>query len=60
MMARLVVVVVLLFAVALAARLYRSWRARVQDHRPDHPRIPETLLAGAARSQASTGPQVAQ
>lgn len=47
---RAVVVVALLFAVALAARLYRSWRGRVQTHQPVHPRIPETLLAGAART----------
>jgi hypothetical protein len=49
-LARAVIVVALLFAVALAARLYRSWRDRVQAHQPDHPRIPETLLAGAART----------
>ena len=49
-LARAVVVVVLLFAVALGARLYRAWRSKVQDHQPDHPRIPETLLAGAART----------
>ncbi|HVL06525.1 MAG TPA: thioredoxin family protein [Acidimicrobiales bacterium] len=47
---RAAAVVVLLLAVALAARLYRSWRASVQDHQPDHPRIPEALLAGAART----------
>jgi hypothetical protein len=49
-LARAVIVVVLLFAVALAARLYRSWRGRMQDDQPAHPRIPETLLAGAART----------
>jgi hypothetical protein len=49
-LARAIVVVVLLFAVALAARLYRAWRAGVQGHQPVHPRVPETLLAGAART----------
>jgi hypothetical protein len=49
-LARAVIVVALLFAVALAARLYRSWRGRVQSDQPAHPRIPETLLAGAART----------
>jgi hypothetical protein len=49
-MARAVVVIIILFAVALAARLYRSWRAGVQGDQPVHPRVPETLLAGAART----------
>ena len=49
-LARAVIVVAILFAVAFAARLYRSWRGRVQTHRPVHPRIPEALLAGAART----------
>ena len=48
--ARAVVVLVLLFAVALAARLYRTWRAGVRSEQPEHPRVPETLLAGAART----------
>ena len=47
---RAVIVILILCAVALAARLYRSWRAGVQDHQPVHPRIPQTLLAGAART----------
>jgi hypothetical protein len=50
LLARAVVVVAILFAVAFVARLYRSWRAGVQDHQPAHPRIPETLIAGAART----------
>ena len=49
-LSRAVIVIVLLFAVALVARLYRSWRGRVQSDQPVHPRIPETLLAGAART----------
>ena len=50
LLARALIVVAILVAVALAARLYRSWRGRVQNHQPAHPRIPETLLAGAART----------
>lgn len=49
-LARGVVVVVLLFAVALAARLYRSWRTGVRTARPEHPLVPASLLAGAART----------
>ena len=49
-LARGVVVLVLLFAVALAARLYRQWRLRVQTAQPDHPTVPATLLAGAERT----------
>lgn len=49
-LARGVVVLVLLFAVALAARLYRQWRLRVQTAEPDHPTVPATLLAGADRT----------
>ena len=49
-LARGVVVLVLLFAVALAARLYRQWRLRVQTAQPDHPTMPATLLAGAERT----------
>ena len=49
-MARGVVVLVLLFAVALAARLYRRWRLGVQTAQPDHPTVPATLLAGAERT----------
>jgi hypothetical protein len=49
-LARGVVVLVILFAVALAGRLYRSWRAGVEAERPAHPRIPGSLLAGAART----------
>ena len=49
-LARGVVVLVLLFAVALAARLYRQWRLGVQTAQPDHPTVPATLLAGAERT----------
>ena len=50
MIVRSVVVLAILLVIALAGRLYRSWRARVQSEQPAHPRIPETLLAGAART----------
>jgi Thioredoxin len=49
-LARGIVVLVLLFAVALAARLYRQWRTGLQDARPDHPTVPESLRAGAERT----------
>jgi hypothetical protein len=48
--ARAIVVLVLLFAVALVARLYRAWRAGLQSERPAHPLVPATLLAGATRT----------
>ncbi len=47
---RVVIVVVILLAVALAGRLYRAWRARLQDERPVHPLIPTSLRAGANRT----------
>ena len=49
-LARGVVVIVVLFAVALAARLYRSWRSGVETAQPVHPTVPESILAGAART----------
>jgi hypothetical protein len=49
-LARGVVVLVLLFAVALAARLYRQWRMELQTARPEHPTVPESLRAGAERT----------
>jgi len=49
-LARGIVVIVLLFAVALAGRLYRSWRSGLQAERPAHPLVPVALLAGAART----------
>jgi hypothetical protein len=49
-LARGIVVIVILFAIALAARLYKSWRAGVRTEQPAHPRVPESLLAGAART----------
>jgi len=47
---RAVIVVVILLAVALAGRLYRAWRTRLQDERPAHPLIPASLRAGAHRT----------
>ena len=49
-LARAVIVVAILFAIVLAARVYRSWRAGVRDDRPVHPLVPASLLAGAART----------
>jgi hypothetical protein len=49
-LARVVVVIVILFAIALVARLYKAWRAGIRTEQPAHPRVPETLLAGAART----------
>ncbi|MDP8937054.1 MAG: thioredoxin family protein [Actinomycetota bacterium] len=47
---RALVVVAVLLAVALATRLYHRWRQRVTAARPDHPALPESLRAGAART----------
>lgn len=49
-MARGVVVILILFAVALAGRLYRARRARLQAEQPVHPLVPGTLRAGADRT----------
>ena len=49
-LARGTVVIAILFAVAFAARLYRLWRARLRTEQPVHPTIPESVLAGAART----------
>ena len=49
-LARGVVVIVLLFAVAFAARLYRQWRLRVRDEHPRHPVVPAALRAGSDRT----------
>jgi hypothetical protein len=49
-LARAVVVLVLLFAVALGTRLYRQWREGVRTDRPQHPAVPASLLAGAERT----------
>ena len=49
-LARGVIVVVILFAIALAGRLYRSWRARLQTEQPAHPLVPDSLRAGADRT----------
>jgi thiol-disulfide isomerase/thioredoxin len=47
---RLVVVMVVLFAVALVARLYRQWRAGLVADRPEHPLVPASLREGADRT----------
>ena len=47
---RALIVVVILLAVALAGRLYRAWRTRLEDERPAHPLIPTSLRAGAHRT----------
>ena len=49
-LARGVIVVLLLFAVALAARLYRQWRARLQAAQPEHPTMPASLWEGSERT----------
>jgi hypothetical protein len=49
-LARGIVVLAILFAVALAGRLYRARGARLQAERPSHPRIPASLLDGATRT----------
>jgi hypothetical protein len=49
-LARGIVVLVLLFAVALAARLYRQWRTGLQTAPSNHPTVPEVLRAGAERT----------
>jgi hypothetical protein len=50
MIVRAIVVVAILFAIALAGRLYRSWRARLQTEQPAHPLVPASLLAGSGRT----------
>lgn len=47
---RALVVVAVLVAVALATRLYHQWRQRGTAVQPDHPALPESLRAGAART----------
>ena len=48
--ARGVVVIAVVLAITLVGRLYRAWRARVQDERPAHPLVPAALRAGADRT----------
>lgn len=50
MITRALVVLAILFGIALAGRLYRSWRGRLQTDQPAHPLVPATLLAGASRT----------
>jgi hypothetical protein len=47
---RLVVVLVLAFAVLLAARLFRQWRAGVRTETPATPLVPLSIRAGAERT----------
>ena len=49
-MARAVIVIVILFGIALAGRLYRAWLDRLQDEKPVHPMVPNSLRAGADRT----------
>ena len=49
-LARGVVVLLILFAVALAGRLYRRWRTGVQTAQPEHPPVPASLRAGSERT----------
>ena len=49
-LARAIVVLALLFAVALVTRLYRQWREGVRTDRPEHPAVPASVLAGAERT----------
>jgi hypothetical protein len=48
--ARGFVVIVILFAVALAGRVYRAWRDGLRKEQPAHPLVPASLLEGAART----------
>lgn len=50
MITRFVVVVALLFAFALAKRLYARWRAELHAEARPMPRVPQPLLAGADRT----------
>ena len=47
---RAAVVVAILFVVALLNRLYRSWRAGLQDQPAPSARLPEALLVGGERT----------
>lgn len=47
---RALIVIAILIAIALAGRLYRSWRGRLQAHQPVHPLVPATLRDGADRT----------
>jgi len=47
---RLLVVVVLAFAVLLVARLYRQWRGKVRSDKPATPLVPMSIRAGAERT----------
>ncbi len=48
--ARLLVVVVLAFAVLLVARLFRQWRSSVRRDAPATPLVPLSIRAGAERT----------
>ena len=47
---RLLVVLVLAFAVLLVARIFRGWRHRVRTEQPTVPLVPLSLRAGADRT----------
>jgi len=47
---RLLVVVVLAFAVLLVARLYRQWRGKVRSDKPATPLVPMSIRSGAERT----------
>lgn len=47
---RTAVVVVLVLAVVLVARLYRQWRNRTVTEQPATPLVPQSLRAGAERT----------
>ena len=49
-MTRLVVVVALLLALALAKRLHADWRRRLRDERRPVPLLPASLVDGADRT----------
>jgi hypothetical protein len=47
---RLLIVVVLAFAVLLVARLFRQWRGTVRTEQPATPLVPLSIRAGAERT----------
>jgi hypothetical protein len=47
---RAVIVIAILVAIALAGRIYRAWRARLQAEKPAHPLVPDSLRVGADRT----------
>ena len=45
---KLAVVAAIIVGLYLARRWYHAYRARLEAHRPDHPRLPEALRNAAA------------